>query len=267
MRKGALERIEPLSQRVLKILIDRINQGIYPPGARFPSQQELADEFQVSRATIRSAVDKLAAQGYLESRQGVGTWVVESALLSRQVNTFRDLPIIFAERGLEPGIQFIEVQEVRPDSKVATALELQPEDTVVRLKAIFYADSVPVMYSTTSFPTAMMGSELTQELLANPEIVEPYFIDFVETRCNQKIKHFVARLRADLLKNCPIAIPPQEQDAVALVFDELCINSEDHPIVHILNYFPSNRIEYTLVRPPGRSDQDQSAISSWRLFM
>lgn len=45
------------------------------PGARLPSERALADEFDVSRATIVSAFHLLRGEGLIETRRGAGSWV------------------------------------------------------------------------------------------------------------------------------------------------------------------------------------------------
>jgi GntR family transcriptional regulator/MocR family aminotransferase len=49
--------------------------GRLGPGDRLPSTRELAEELDVSRGTITTAYDRLVAEGFLESRQGAGTFV------------------------------------------------------------------------------------------------------------------------------------------------------------------------------------------------
>jgi len=51
--------------------------GRLRPGARLPSERALADEFEVSRATIVSAFHVLRAEGQIETRRGAGSWVSE----------------------------------------------------------------------------------------------------------------------------------------------------------------------------------------------
>lgn len=46
------------------------------PGARLPSERELAERFDVSRATIVSALNVLRGEGLIESRRGAGSWVL-----------------------------------------------------------------------------------------------------------------------------------------------------------------------------------------------
>lgn len=53
-------------------IIKRIQDGIYPPGSYLPSENMLAKEFDVTRVTVRKALDILKSKGTLESFQGKG---------------------------------------------------------------------------------------------------------------------------------------------------------------------------------------------------
>ncbi len=63
------------ADEVFKSLHGLMVSGELRPGDRLPSQRELARRFEVSRSTLREAIHKLMALGYVEPRQGVGTIV------------------------------------------------------------------------------------------------------------------------------------------------------------------------------------------------
>jgi len=69
-----------LTQEVLERLKENIACGKWPPGFIIPSEPELGRMFQVSRNTVRGAVQELCAFGVLKKRQGFGTQVAESAV-------------------------------------------------------------------------------------------------------------------------------------------------------------------------------------------
>ncbi len=52
------------------LLRDRITSGQYPPGARFPSERDLQQEFGLSRDTVRDAVAVLRGEGAIVVRHG-----------------------------------------------------------------------------------------------------------------------------------------------------------------------------------------------------
>ena len=61
-----------LYQQVAAAISGAIADGTYQPGQRLPSERDLADEFGVSRPTVRRAVIALEMRGLLEARQGSG---------------------------------------------------------------------------------------------------------------------------------------------------------------------------------------------------
>jgi DNA-binding GntR family transcriptional regulator len=67
----------PLYHRLYSVLRQRVEDGLYPPGGQLPTEDELAAEFDVSRATVRQAVGELVAAGIVSRRQGRGTFVLE----------------------------------------------------------------------------------------------------------------------------------------------------------------------------------------------
>ena len=68
-------RSKSIVEQVNEILRQRIHDATYQPGARLPSESELAEEFGVSRATVRTVLAKLSVEGLILRRQGDGTYV------------------------------------------------------------------------------------------------------------------------------------------------------------------------------------------------
>lgn len=67
----------PLHRQLFLVLHDEIARGALAPGDALPTEQALCDQFGVSRITVRRALADLAEQGYIERRQGVGSFVRE----------------------------------------------------------------------------------------------------------------------------------------------------------------------------------------------
>lgn len=90
---------QKLYQQIARAIATAINDGRYAPGDRLPSERELADEFGVSRPTVRDAMIALEFQGLVEARQGSGVYVNAAAPL--------------AEDSAEPEVGALELTEAR----------------------------------------------------------------------------------------------------------------------------------------------------------
>ncbi len=73
----------PLYQRLAEAVRAAIRRGEMPSGTRLPTERALAAELSVSRSTVVAAYDLLRGEGWLESRQGSGTWVRRQASIVR----------------------------------------------------------------------------------------------------------------------------------------------------------------------------------------
>src|ERR1700749_1407279 len=70
----------PLHRQLFLVLHDEIARGALAPGDALPTEQALCDQFGVSRITVRRALADLAGRGYIERRQGVGSFVSRRAV-------------------------------------------------------------------------------------------------------------------------------------------------------------------------------------------
>jgi len=66
-----------LTQTVIAVLRERIQSDALKPGDKLPTEQQLVEEFGVSRTVIREAIAGLRADGLIEARHGVGVFVLE----------------------------------------------------------------------------------------------------------------------------------------------------------------------------------------------
>ncbi len=81
-QQGAPGRARSQPQRIVDGVTERIQGGALKPGDRVPSEPELMREFGVSRTVVREAMSHLQASGLVETRQGVGTFVLAPPAVS-----------------------------------------------------------------------------------------------------------------------------------------------------------------------------------------
>lgn len=70
----------PLYHQLAEILIDRIRQKAFLPGAALPSETVLARQYGIGRPTVRQAMDMLCKKGLIERKRGSGTYVKEPGI-------------------------------------------------------------------------------------------------------------------------------------------------------------------------------------------
>jgi DNA-binding transcriptional MocR family regulator len=123
----------PLYRRLAEAIRDGIRRGEMPSGTRLPTERALAVELSVSRSTVVAAYDLLRDEGWLESRQGSGTWVRRHAsvarfgedrlgFVGRSAASFRVL-IEGPGEGVEFTVAALPAGDLFPRPELATVLE------------------------------------------------------------------------------------------------------------------------------------------------
>jgi GntR family transcriptional regulator len=120
----------PKYAQIADIFRQRIARGVWPQGFRLPANELLAEEFGVSRVTVRQAVDLLARDGVVEAQQGRGTFVTGTVKQDRWLKvetTLADLAEVYRDTSPE----IINISESRTDAP------LVPEDGKPAAKYVF----------------------------------------------------------------------------------------------------------------------------------
>lgn len=152
-----IERPRTITAQVSDLLASRIRSQEYAPGARLPSESELALQLGVSRATVRSALARLATQGLVLRKQGDGTYV--NSRLQHIPTTLGGLwnfLRLIEHNGHEPSIRVLS-QAVRAASESEIeALALEEDEPVFYLRRVFFADDTPAILAGNAIPLASL---------------------------------------------------------------------------------------------------------------
>src|ERR1017187_10558781 len=143
----------PLYAQIRDIL--RAEVGRMEPGDAIPSEPELQARFDVSRITLRKAVDDLVTEGLLVRQQGRGTFVqklkVTPELKSITSWTEQLLAIGQVPRTLHP-----ETEEIEPPNRIARDLELGAHDTAFVLRRLRLVNDEPLTLSVNYLPSRLL---------------------------------------------------------------------------------------------------------------
>lgn len=130
------------------------------PGERLPSEPELAQRMQVSRATLREAMRTFETQGLIHRRQGSGTFVSHpSQVIESGLEVLESIDTLAKELGLQVAMGESNIER-RPATEVeAKALGLSERDEVVSLSRVILAEGRPVAYLIDILPGDIFSAE------------------------------------------------------------------------------------------------------------
>lgn len=226
---GSISGWEDIRAEVLR----RIRVRDWPPGEMIPTEEDLAAEFGVARATVNRALRELAVAGVLERRRKAGTRV---ALLPVRKATL-DIPVIRQEieaRGQTHGFRLLVQTEGAPPVPVASRLGLGPSQRMVYLETLHLADGQPFVFETRWL---------------NPAVLPAPLPDFATQSANEWLVTHVSYATGDIAFSAAAATPREAAvmgvpEGTALFITERTTWTAQAPITAVrLTHAPGYRVQ------------------------
>lgn len=148
-----------LYQKVADDIKKNILSGTYEVGSLIPTENELEQKYEVSKITVRKAVEQLVAEGYLNKKSGIGTRVISNNLFNK-LSKARSYSSIIGEQGMLTK-EILDVKTVDvSQTPLKTAFENQ---NVVYIKRLYSLNAKPFIIVEHYLPNVKIP-EVSDEL-------------------------------------------------------------------------------------------------------
>ncbi|MED4074133.1 GntR family transcriptional regulator [Priestia endophytica] len=225
--------------QVKGILVKRIQEKVWKPNTLIPTEQELMQEFDVSRTTLRQAISMLVQDGLLEKKQGRGTIVKPQSLIGSSLGKLKGLAEEVTEKGLTPNSKLLRADFKNDLYHETSMLELVEGTEILVIERIRFADEVPIAIERSCWP-AHIGKVLEKSDLNSAkfyEVLEEN--DIFLKRAKEKISAINATIyEADLL-----GIRGGE---ALLEMTRLSFGFDDKPIEFTVTKYRSDKYHYDI---------------------
>lgn len=146
----------PLYLQLQRMLRSAIERNVLAADEALPAERELAEAYNVSRVTVRKALDGLVDARLLTRRQGAGTFV--AARVEKNFAAISSFTEDMLSRGRQPHSEWISRTEGTVMPEEALALGLSPGSPVYRLSRIRYADGQSMALEHATVPKYSLHS-------------------------------------------------------------------------------------------------------------
>lgn len=140
-----------LHRQMFLVLRERIISGEHPAGSLIPKEEDLCTMFGVSRITVRRALADLEAQGFVQRRQGLGTFVRADLPVPRQAATLSYVDALH-KTATETRVEVIGVKLETVPSPIAAQLQLEPQAQAVHAVRLRKTGDTVLMVSDAWVP-------------------------------------------------------------------------------------------------------------------
>jgi GntR family transcriptional regulator len=142
----------PYHYQLREIIRKLISQEQLRQGDKLPSEREFCKTFEISRITVRKALDSLASEGLIQTNKGIGTFVSEQ----KYIEKWSGFPIGFTDsltsQGYRIETQVLTFKTVPPTEKISKELELSPGDLVLHLHRLRFIAQDPILIVSSYLP-------------------------------------------------------------------------------------------------------------------
>ncbi len=220
-----------------------INAGEYKPNDQLPKEMDLVNSFNVSRITVRNALNELENEGLIYRIQGAGTFVKEKEFISR--NNPDGFELINLK---EYHYKVIDFGVGSASTRISQKLQINPNDIVFHIKRFAMKDKNIVAFQNVWLPAKIINN-------LNMEALEASIYPIVEEKVRQKPKQAtrefsVAKVDDKLLNDFKDKLLKKEdfdKDEPLLKCEQISILENDQPFettetLYRINKYPIKEV-------------------------
>jgi len=229
-----------LSARIASDLRLRIESGEWSAGERMPGEHQLARRYDVSRATIRTALQDLESRGLTLTKHGLGTIVTAHEASDRaDLRRLESMTDTIRGQGRTPGAEYRSISIRAADPTEIVRLRLTDGDEVLATERAITADGATVAFSYDVIPRSILEAgfdarEITGSLFA---LLERHGVTAV-----------VAVTELHAAHGSHIGWGERPEDPVYLLLVQVHSDARGRPVALASTYFLEGRFPFGLVR-------------------
>jgi DNA-binding GntR family transcriptional regulator len=236
----------PLHVRVREHLDRMINEGVYPSGSQLPSEAELAESLDVSRATLREALYALERSGVIKREQGRGTFVSRQVVpkIESRLEYLSSVWQLANRQGRQLSFTNLKVFKVAASDEVAKILQINKDDMVTYVEWCMTLDKKPVSY---------INDYILESILCEDDVKKGFngsILDMLARTTNYPLIKSEAKITAiNTSSEISEKLKISEGEAL-LVFEEVCVTPNKIPIEYSRGYYIPKYFSFEIVRRP-----------------
>ena len=233
---------EPLHVRLSHDLKRRLRASEWSIGDRLPTEAQLSQQYHVSRATVRTSIKLLEAQGLVQTRHGSGTFVTPFGVAIRTgLQELRSITDTIREQGHEPSIDYRLVEFRQLDEKQAESLGRHPGSPSLHLERAFYSDGQLVAFCYDTLPADLLPAQF------DPRAISGSLFAFLEERAHIRSAYATAAIHSVHSHELGWG-DARPENGLYILLEQLHFDPAGHPMLDSLNYFVEDRFRFTILR-------------------
>ena len=216
-----------------------ILNGKYNPNEQLPLEKEMCEYYDVSRITIKKAVDELVDEGLVIKRRGAGTFVkafdnsdVEGFSMSKQFSGFSE-----TNKGKKVESKIIKFEVIHPTDEIAIKLKMTSDDFVYYIIRARYANGEPIVIEYTYMPIGVIPG-------IKNDVLHKSIYNYIENTLNLKIKSAHKTIRAIEPNELEIEFLMMDKNMPILEIEQIGFLDNGQPFEYSISHHRGDKSEF-----------------------
>lgn len=159
----------PYYYQLKEILFDYVINHHTNVEEPIPTEVDISAHFNISRPTVRQAINELVVDGYLTRKKGKGTFITKPKISQSFLQVLDSFNSEMVNKGLRPSTKVLGLEVTGCDDQVGRALGIEEGGKVIRLVRLRFANDEPIVHVVTYLPydrcSAILGKNFEFESL------------------------------------------------------------------------------------------------------
>jgi GntR family transcriptional regulator len=222
----------PLYQQLQRALREAIDKRVFGPDEALPAERQLALDLDMSRITVRKAIEGLVAEGLLVKRPGSGNFI--NTRIEKNFAKLTSFSEDMRARGRTPRSVWLKRSEGTVTPEEALRLRLSPGAPVYRFNRIRYADEMPM---------CLEYATIVASALPSLEAVGVSMYEALETAGNRPVRA-LQRLSALLLNAEQAKLLQSKEGDAGLCVERLGFLRDGRAVEFCRSYFRGDMYDF-----------------------
>ena len=229
----------PRHSQISQWLRTQIEEGVFEPEEKLPSENDLAKKFNVSRVTIRRALQSLESDEIIYRCQGLGSFVSDKRTPHNLVR-LTDFNEDMAQAGLQASSKVHEFRVIEAPSWLLAPLELEKGTKVMQIDRLRLGNDEPVAFDSTWLPI-LYGQLLTEKKLRDSTIYS-----ILEDEYDIQVIRGTYRFSADVADKSLAGELEVSTGTPLLVIERSTFTMGNKPVYFQRRYYRTDKVMYEM---------------------
>jgi len=229
----------PLYYQLKTILLEYIQEHHKDLETPIPTEVEISKHFEISRPTVRQAINELVVEGYLYRIKSKGTFISKPKISQDFLSTLDSFKNEMGKKGMSPSTKVLNMEVITCDEKVGDALKLPIGSKAIQLRRLRFADGEPIVFVTTYLPFVKCQNILSKNLETDS------MYEILENESGLQIAKATRSLESILAGAYEAKLLEVEEGAPIQFFESIAYLSDGTPIEYSLAKYRGDRNKFT----------------------